>query len=224
MSSELVQKLDEILKNHPLADRHSYFQLKNYIIGKEHTLHGKMWQCVREIKSRRDSIDSIKLQIEDVNDKLELIDIQKEKLEIPNTSYEIPGEHAGLWEREKAIKLRQLNRDKAQLEKNGHDLVEKMKNIQEEAAFFANAFDALKNMGNWKDYDDEQAQLHYWNAKLEHELNMRLVLGMPVDMELGKTIESLEDQTPVKQKLMGIIQERQKLAHQQKAALEKKNG
>lgn len=223
MSSELINKADEILGSHSLADRHSYFQLKNYIIGKEHTLHGKMWQCIRELKTRRDSVDAIKLQIEDVNDKLELIDIQKEKLSIPvKVAEDSDVSLLSLMEREKAINIKQLDRDKVQLEKNGLDLVDKMKNIQEEINYFIQAFEALKKMGDWKEFDDEKAQEAYWNAKLEHELNMRLVLGQPIDTELGKTIEALEDKTPVKQRLMGIINERQLLAKEQMARIKGK--
>ena len=222
MSSELINKADEILGKHSLADRHSYFQLKNYIIGKEHTLHGKMWQCIRELKTRRDSIDAIKLQIEDVNDKLELIDITKEKLKItPEGDLTVleqesmHGRFLDLLERERDIKIRQLDRDKAQLEKNGLDLVDKRKSIQEEINYFIQAFEHLRKMGDWKEFDDEKAQEAYWNAKLDHELNMRLVLGQPIDIELGRTIEALEDDAPVKQKLMGIINERQSIAKEQ---------
>lgn len=214
MSSDLINKADEILNEHSLADRNSYFQLKNYIIGKEPTLHGKMWQCIRELKTRRDSIDAIKLQIEDVNDKLELIDIGKEKLELVDCS-SLEGKQASLAEREMAIKLRQSDRDASQLEKNGVDLVNKMKSVQEEINYFIQAFGHLKKMGDWKEFDDEKAQESYWNTKLEHELNMRLVLGQPIDMELGRTIEALEDKTPVKQKLMGLINERQIIAKEQ---------
>jgi hypothetical protein len=223
MSSELINKADEILGTHSLADRHSYFQLKNYIIGKEHTLHGKMWQCIRELKTRRDSIDAIKLQIEDVNDKLELIDIKKEKhaiaIKILNSGESTTTE---LDNREYEIQLRQMSRDYAQLEKNGADLVDKMKSIQEEINYFIQAFEALNKMGDWKEFDDEKAQEAYWNAKLDHELNMRLVLGQPIDIELGRTIEALEDKSPVKQKLMGIINERQLLAKEQMARIKGK--
>jgi hypothetical protein len=133
-----------------------------------------------------------------------------------------PVEHLKLMEREKTIKKRQLDRDKAQLEKNGLDLVDKMKNIQEEINYFIQAFEHLKKAGDWKEFDDEKAQEAYWNAKLEHELNMRLVLGQPIDTELGKTIEALEDSTPVKQRLMGIINERQALAKEQMARIKGK--
>lgn len=215
MSNELISKVDEVLKNHSIADRHSYFQLKNYIIGKEHTPHGKMWQCIRELKTRRESIEAIRLQIEDINDKLELIDIQKEK--INESTNKTPEKH-GLYvllEKEKDIKIRQLGRDKQQLEKNGDDLVQKTKNIQEEINYFIQAFEHLKKEGTWKDFDDEEAQETYWNAKLEHELNMRLVLGQPIDIELGRTIEALSDNAPVKQRLMLFINERQRIAKQQ---------
>lgn len=224
MSSELINKADEILEEHSIADRHSYFQLKNYIIGKEHTLHGKMWQCIRELKTRRDSVDAIKLQIEDVNDKLELIDIQKEKLAITSDYAETQLEQIllPLTKKEKVIKIRQLDRDKVQLEKNGVDLVNKTKSIQEEINYFIQAFEALKNMGEWKEFDDVKAQESYWYSKLEDELTMRLVLGQPIDIELSRTIRTLDNDAPVKQKLVGLINERQMIAAKQMERLKEK--
>jgi len=219
MSSELINKVDQILADHSIADRHSYFQLKNYIIGKEHTLHGKMWQCVRELESRRDSVKAIELQIEDINDKLELIDIQKERLKLEEFVFEAFDEKKEklqeLFEKEKNIKFRKLDRNKAQLEKNGLDLVKKTKNIQEEMNYFVQAFDYLKKQGNWKDYDDAKAQEMYWNNKLQHELDMRLALGQPVDVELGKTIEALSNDASAKKQLFELIDNRKKLINLQ---------
>jgi len=224
MSSELKKTMDDVLEKHPLSNRMSYFQLKNYIIGKEHTLHGKMWQCIREITTRRDSLESIILQIEDINDKLELLDIQKERLnlKIKELDHSCTSSEDKLTLREYAIKNKQIDRDRKQLEKNGEDLVDKMKGIQEESNYYLQAFESLKKSGDWKEYDDEQAQEAFWNAKLAHELNMRLVLGQPIDIELGKTIEALNDQAPAKQRLMGIINERQTLIREQKARIEEK--
>lgn len=211
MSNELLAKTNEILSKYTLADRHSYFQLKNYIIGKEHTLHGKMWQCIRELKTRYESIESIKLQIEEINDKLDLLDIKKEiyLTQIKDNSYEV--NIAKLKEKEVKIKIKQLARQKTRIEKNGIELAEKMKYIQEEMNYFIHAFEQLRKMGDWKEYDDPKAQELYWNEKLEYELNMRLILGQPVDTELGKTIDALDNNAPVKKKLTSIITEYQNL-------------
>ena len=47
------QKIENIIKNE-IVDRHSYFQLKNFLVGKEPTLQSNLWRCVREIKIRKE--------------------------------------------------------------------------------------------------------------------------------------------------------------------------
>jgi len=78
MSTEIMERINKILENE-LSERHSYFQLKYFVIGKEPTLQGKMWQCIRELRSRKDSLDSTEIQNHELNDKKELIDIKIEK-------------------------------------------------------------------------------------------------------------------------------------------------
>ena len=78
MSTEIMERINKILENE-LSERHSYFQLKYFIIGKEPTLQGKMWQCIRELGSRKDSLNAIEIQNHELNDKKELIDIKIEK-------------------------------------------------------------------------------------------------------------------------------------------------
>ena len=61
--SELMTAMDDLLKNE-VVQRHSYFQLKYFLIGKEPTNQAKMWQCLRELKTRRQSLKAISLEIE----------------------------------------------------------------------------------------------------------------------------------------------------------------
>ena len=60
MNQELIAQLDEVLKNEPV-NRHSYVQLKYFLIGKEPTIQAKMWQCIKELKTRRDSLNALEL-------------------------------------------------------------------------------------------------------------------------------------------------------------------
>ena len=74
MERNLREEIKELLKNE-VAQRHSYFQLKYFLIGKEPTYQSKMWQCLRELKTRYDSLEAIDLEREEVKDKIELLDI-----------------------------------------------------------------------------------------------------------------------------------------------------
>ena len=78
-TNELMVEMKEILKNE-IAERHSYFQMKYFIINKEPTIQSKMWQCLREIKTRHESLESIMLEIDEGKDNLELIDINIDKI------------------------------------------------------------------------------------------------------------------------------------------------
>ena len=186
------QKIENIIKNE-IVDRHSYFQLKNFLVGKEPTLQSKLWRCVREIKIRKDSIDSINLETEDVQDDIELIEIEKKQTKSENC------------DKVAEIKARKLNRRKISLNKRLFDLNQKLKNITEECDFLANCFFELEKIEKIKNYDDPKEQEKYWNAKLTEELNTKLIFGLPPDSELIKTIYALDSNSIVKNNLISLI-------------------
>lgn len=186
------QKIENIIKNE-IVDRHSYFQLKNFLVGKEPTLQSKLWRCVREIKIRKDSIDSINLEIEDVQDDIELIEIEEKQTKSENC------------DKVAEIKARKLNRRKTSLNKRLFDLNQKLKNITEECDFLANCFFELEKIEKIKNYDDPKEQEKYWNAKLTEELNTKLIFGLPPDSELIKTIYALDSNSIVKNNLISLI-------------------
>lgn len=186
------QKIENIIKNE-IVDRHSYFQLKNFLVGKEPTLQSKLWRCVREIKIRKDSIDSINLETEDVQDDIELIEIEEKQTKSENC------------DKVAEIKARKLNRRKTSLNKRLFDLNQKLKNITEECDFLANCFFELEKIEEIKNYDDPKEQEKYWNAKLTEELNTKLIFGLPPDSELIKTIYALDSNSIVKNNLISLI-------------------
>jgi translation elongation factor EF-G len=79
----LTDEMNSLLKNE-VASRHSYFQLKYFLIGKEPTNQAKMWQCLRELKIRKESLSSLALEVEENKDNIELLEnkINKSKLKI----------------------------------------------------------------------------------------------------------------------------------------------
>lgn len=204
ISNNLLVEMDEVLK-FEIAQRHSYFQLKYFLIGKEPTIQAKMWQCLREMKSRRDSITAIDLEIEETKDKIELLDISIEK----ESLYEISGENpkeSVLLQREMDINLRQLERKKKAGEKSLSELFERKKWIEEESRFFLETFKNLYKIEPLKHFDDVDAQKEYWSEKLSQKLNLKMLTHNQLDTELIETIIALPDEIPLKKQALGTLQ------------------
>jgi hypothetical protein len=197
MSIEIYKKIEEVLKN-GVVDRHSYFQLKYFVVGKEPTTQAKLWRCLSELKARKETIDALNLEIEENADRLLLLKIEEEKPKALNPTLE--GE----------IRQRQLKRKEKALEKTSLDLKNKLKNIEEEVVFFYGAYESLLKLEELKPYDDLDAQTEYWNNKLSQEINIKLWLGLPIDTETAKTILSLNDEAKIKKELIGMIEHNQK--------------
>ena len=49
--------------------------MQHFIIGMQPTTQSKLWQCLRELKRKRDAINYIKLEIEEMNDNIALAEI-----------------------------------------------------------------------------------------------------------------------------------------------------
>ena len=58
-------------------------------MGKEPTVQAKLWQCLRELEARRDTLEAIELELAESKDRLELIDIQMEKERLVLNSEEL---------------------------------------------------------------------------------------------------------------------------------------
>lgn len=227
MSSELLSKIDGILAQADLPERHSFFQIEKFIIGKEPTAQGQMWQIIRELRARRETIESFELQLADAGDNLDLIDIQierqkqivKGKGNDPNFQSLPPN---ALNMREAEINIKKLKREKEHLTKSIAKVQVKVQCVLEEARFFLSAFERLLEIENVKAYDDRDAQIEYWNEKLLEEFNLRVLLRSPLDSELVRTIMALNDDAPVKKHVTTMLQQVQKsMIEQNKAVLEK---
>ena len=59
----MIEKCREILSKYNVPQRHSDFQIEKFIIGKEHSFNGRMWQCMREIETRYESLVNINFEI-----------------------------------------------------------------------------------------------------------------------------------------------------------------
>ena len=210
-SDELIARTEEILKETQLADRHSKFQLEKFVIGKEPTAHAQLWQVVRELEARSDTIASYTKDLKDAEDNLELFDIRIDRLdrEIKHIA-KTEAEMLDLEIKEREINIRKLLREKDALIKAASKLNKKLKHVMEETAFLVSAYDAIVvKIGNMKPLDDEEAQREMWNEKLLEELNLRVLMQHSIDPELIRTIMCLPQDLPVKQTLIGILENRQ---------------
>ena len=211
MSTELISKTEEILQNANLPDRHSKFQLERFVIGKEPTGHAQLWQIVRELEARKETVDSFDKDLADAEDNLELFDLKIERLnrEIQRAARQEDQDN-DLEIQECEINIRKLQREKEALVAAARKVKHKLGCVMEEMAFLVQAHDAvIKQLGEVKPLDDEQAQREMWNEKLLEEFNLRILLQRPLDPELVRTIMCLPDETSVKQHMVKALEARQ---------------
>ena len=209
MSTELIERMNQILTETEVPERHTFFQIEKFIIGKEPTHQGQLWQIIRELRSRQESVESILSDMEQAEDDLELFDLKVERAnrEIKRLS-ESEGNDLDIKELELAI--RKLQREKTALEKSAEKARLQLKYTLEEVSFLVSGYErVLKEVGKVKSVDDAQAQAELWNEKLLEQFNLRILLRNPIDSELVRTIMALDDTTPVKKHVAAILQRSQ---------------
>jgi len=224
MSGEIiVHEMDEILQHEP-TQRHSYFQLKYFLIGKEPTIQSKMWQCIRELKNRRDSMKSMDLELEEAHDKLLLLDIGIQRLQIAikeKTSLAACAMN-NLAIEEAAINVRQLDRQKKSLSESITQIRDRKKWVEEECRFFVETFKNLRKIEELKHFDDFESQKNYWNEKLTQKINMKMLTSGQIDSELVETVVALPDEVPVKKQTLQTLNNKQSQMLQQLSEITKK--
>lgn len=208
MSSELMEKVDTILKKVLLPDRHTYFQIEKFMIGKEPTAQAQLWAIARELQARSETVDTYKKDLADAEDGLELFDIKIERLDrtIKRLSQK-KGLYTDLNIQECEINIRKLQREKEALIKSAQKANKRLKAVMEEMAHLAAGYDKIVEVaGEAKAFDDEQSQKEMWNEKLLEEFNLRIILQRPLDPEFVKTVMCLHDEAPVKKQVVNLIE------------------
>lgn len=185
-----------------MVNRHSYFQLKYFLLGKEPTHQAKLWQCLRELDSRKDVWEALLLEIEDVKDNLDLATIKLKKLE---SKVNFKSDYN---KKIHEIKVSKLKRTKIYTEKNLNKLILKKKNLLEEIDFFLKSYKNLEQIESLKPFDDLDSQKEYWGQKLIQKLNLRKVMGIAPDLDVLDTILLLPDDVPIKQQTLIEINKR----------------
>lgn len=222
MSSEnqLIEEVNQLLENE-VCQRHSYFQLKYFLIGKEPTNQAKMWQCLRELKTRRQSIKAIRLERDELKDKLELLDINTARKVVEMDKNDGSDELAF---REMRIALRQLERQKQALCESLKEIDEREKWLEEEMRFFVETFKNLNKLEPLRHFDDFECQKQYWNEKLTQKVNLKMLTQNTVDAELIETIVALPDEVNIKKQTLQTLTFKQNQLLQQFAESAKKIG
>lgn len=204
-SNELFEKMDKVLEKLP-ESRHSYYQLKYFVLGKEPTTQAQLWQCLRELQSRKETIQTINLQIADTEDDVELLDIEMEKYhsnpdDLTYTNSKLNDIH----KREEEVKVRKLKRKRESLLSNINKLNKKLQYEIQEARFFLQAYEALEKIESLKDYDDYEAQKELWEAKIAEEVNLRILTKQPLPSDLLKTALSLHSESNIKGQVTNLL-------------------
>lgn len=206
---------------HDIVDRHSFFQLKHFIVDREYTHQGKLWQCLREIRSRKTSLKSLKLEIEAARDQMILLHNQDRaverdlgRLKIQATPVPTPSnatlamyDQAAL--EDDVINLTVTLRQVARRIKSQQDQIDglylKAEDLEAEISFFLDTFETLNAKEMVKPFDDPEAQKDYWTKKFLNEINIKTLLGLPLDVELVKTVLALNDDSPVKTQMIEFL-------------------
>lgn len=197
---EIIEKANEIINKADLKERHSFFQLNNFIIGKEPTLQSKLWQCVREINSRLDTVESFKEEITSAEENYEIL-----LLKIKRIEYLIEKESSDYKKKIYEIKFKKMKRNYEKKDLVLKKLNSKLISITEELDYFVRTFIEIEKIEKIKKYDDINSQNEYWSAKLGNDLNLRFLLNLPTDIELCKTILALPDSSVVKKQLTNAL-------------------
>lgn len=179
MNEELEKQLNNII-NTQVPSRPSYFQLRHFVLGKEPTTQAKLKRCVEELRTRNNDIFSIKNEINACHDKISLLN-KGEKDE---------------------IKKRMVVRQAEAIERQIYKLQTMLQEKFEECQFFVNAYNELIRIEPHKPWDDPDVQLEYWEAKLGEDVRRRMQYGLPLDMEVIRTILSLPKGSGLRQLML----------------------
>lgn len=180
--------------------RHTFFQLKHFVLGKELTTQAKLQKCVREIDARKNSLKSMVLGLEDALDEARLLELKQEELEKKKSKNPLDNEH-------RAIQSRRLKRKRDMLLDSIEEMRQKIKETEEETEFFIRAFEQLEQIEPLRTHDDPEANAEFWNENFMQDLRLRLMLGKPIDLELVKCILALGQESPVRKEVVGILEQ-----------------
>jgi hypothetical protein len=197
--NDIYENASNLIEKYNLPNRHTFYQLKHFVIGKEITIQSKLQKCLKEIDARKESLRDMILGIEEANDDIKLIDLKIKSIEKKKIKSNLNKEF-------KKINLNKLNRKKENLINNISSIEKKKKDCEEEIKFLMAMFYEIEKLEQVKPYDDLQSNMEFWNENFAQELKLRILLQRPLDIELVKCILSLNNNAPIKQELIQMIE------------------
>jgi hypothetical protein len=199
MSTELSTKMKTILDDAQLPERHTFFQIQKFIIGKEPTIQAQLWQIVRELRARNDSYEAMELQIQELEDDLALLDIEsKEMVKFGEFKNPLEEEKYRIHVRKQARRRRSMESSKAKIEI-------KLKNLSEEIGYLVQCFEVISEREAMKPLDDYESQKTYWDQKMIEEFGLRKLLQRPLDVDFVRTVLALDDDMEIKKQVVGLL-------------------
>lgn len=199
---DTITVIEGLLKN-ACPERHSFFQLKHFLIDTEPTNQSKLQVCLRELRSRCNSLKNLAREKEEIADKNELAAIELER--IADNAYDMDDKESEYQNRERVIITRQLKRKMDDNTKKISELEETEKYMNEECQFFIQAFNQLVAIEPLKVWDDLEVQKQYWDSKIGHMLKLRLILGIPLDEELIKSALALHEDSETRKRTENLL-------------------
>jgi chromosome segregation ATPase len=193
------EKAVELVEKYNIPNRHTFYQLKYFIIGKEPTIQAKLQKCLKEIDARKDSIKNMLLSIDEAQDDIDLINLKIEELNKKNIKCELKKQY-------KKIQIKKFNRKKENLQESVKSIKKKLQDAEQETQFFLSAFEELQKIEDLKPYDDIKSNIEFWNENFSQELKLRILLQKPLDLELVKCILALNNDAPIKKEILNIIE------------------
>jgi hypothetical protein len=215
MSSEIYEEARDLLDKLEVSNRHTFFQLKHFVLGKELTTQSKMQKCLKETEARLDSINGMILSLDETKDDIKLIDLKILNLIKKKLKKDINKQY-------RDIQIRKLERKKIALFNSLESLNKKLKETEEEVAFFTSAFKQLEKIEPLKRYDDPESNQNFWNENFGQELQLRLLLQKPLDLELVKCILALNKESPIRIEVVKMLEQLQNKALENNKALEQR--
>lgn len=205
MSREILDRASEVVGRAGVSGRHTFYQLKHFVLGKELTTQAKMWKCLREIEARLASARSAVDGIEDAEDECRAMGIRMEVLEKKKAKGRLHREYLD-------IQRRKLERKRKALMDSICDMKKRLAETEEEMGFFLGAYDQLEAIEPLRGHDDPEANAEYWDHNFARELQLRMMFQRPLDLELVKSILALGEGSSTKRELVGMIEQIQRQA------------
>jgi len=221
MSSEILPELRSILEENRVVNRLSFFQMKYFLIGKEPTIQARLRLCLNELSSRKESLEHLALAIEEQKDELRLKELEIEQASSELAENELNKECQECQECQE-IKIRKLERKRKKAELNLESLYKTLRETEEEAKFFLEAFKALEKAEPLKPFDDYESNLKLWDERYREEVHLRLLTQKPLDLQLMKSILALDREAPVRKELTEMLLQIEAEAIERQKLLNKK--